>query len=215
MIVQDAYYIPNDLATGLSTGVYQRMGSIIRYAWGPNRGRIVKHLKPIDLKSTEGTMNWSGKAVQFVEDHKKECLWAAIGIGIGIIGAVGGAVIYKRHKTTNSEPKVVVEFKAAFRDYIEAVREGNMDVGKIDKLMTALDKLKQNEDFEKINIQLTADELQVTVDRLYEYTVKLAKDNNVELSDEDLNASIMNESGAISNLQNYLKAQKKVFDLAA
>ena len=48
-IVQDAYFIPDDIATGLATGIYRRIGSVVRWATGPNKGQIVKHLKPIDL----------------------------------------------------------------------------------------------------------------------------------------------------------------------
>ena len=44
-IAQDAYFIPDDIATG----IYRRIGSVVRWASGPNKGQIVKHLKPIDL----------------------------------------------------------------------------------------------------------------------------------------------------------------------
>lgn len=52
-IAQDAFYIPNDIATGLATGQYRRIGSVVRYAVGSNKGQIVKHLKPVDLKAVE------------------------------------------------------------------------------------------------------------------------------------------------------------------
>ena len=49
-VVQDAFFIPDDIATGLATGLYRRIGSVVRYATGPNKGRIVKHLDPVNLK---------------------------------------------------------------------------------------------------------------------------------------------------------------------
>lgn len=52
-IAQDAFFIPDDIATGLATGVYRRIGSVVRWAIGPNKGQIVKHLKPIDLPAAE------------------------------------------------------------------------------------------------------------------------------------------------------------------
>lgn len=52
-IAQDAFFIPDDIATGLATGLYRRIGSVVRYAVGPNKGQIVKHLQPIDLKAAE------------------------------------------------------------------------------------------------------------------------------------------------------------------
>ena len=40
-IVQDTFFIPDDIATGLATGLYRRFGGVIRYAAGPNKGQIV------------------------------------------------------------------------------------------------------------------------------------------------------------------------------
>ena len=77
--------------------------------------------------------------------------------------------------------------------------------------MKALEALKQHKDYEKICIQLTAEDLEVLVGRIYEYTIKLAQDNSVELSDEELRLN----NGAIINLQSYLKAQKRIFEAVA
>lgn len=72
----------------------------------------------------------------------------------------------------------------------------------INRLMDALDELKQNKNYEKIKIELTTEELNVLVNRIYEYTIKLASDNAVELTDDELRSS----DNTILNLQNYLKA---------
>ena len=80
-IAQDAFYIPDDIATGLATGLYIRIGSVVRYTVGPNKGQIVKHLYPIDLKAAEQAQGLITKAIQFVDKHKKE-------VGIGAACAV-------------------------------------------------------------------------------------------------------------------------------
>ena len=204
-IAQDAFFIPDDIATGLATGLYRRIGSVVRYAIGPNKGQIVKHLQPIDLKAAEQAQGVGAKALQFIKDHKKGTIIVAAGAA-----AIGGGIwIY--NKVKNHEPKVVTEFRAALRVYIDAIREGNMDVDKINNLMSALEKLKEHKDYEKISIQLTAEDLEVLVGRIYEYTVKLAKDNEVELTDEELRISKVKNTGTIINLQNCLKAQKRKF----
>lgn len=208
-IAQDAFFIPDDIATGLATGLYRRIGSVVRYAIGPNKGQIVKHLQPIDLKAAEQAQGVGAKALQFVKDHKKGTI--IVVAGAAVIG--GGIWIY--NKVKNHEPKVVTEFRAALRVYIDAIREGNMDVDKINSLMATLEKLKEHKDYEKISIQLTAEDLEVLVGRIYEYTVKLAKDNEVELTDEELRISKVKNTGTIINLQNCLKAQKRIFEAAA
>lgn len=205
-VVQDAFFIPEDIATGLATGLYRRIGSVVRYAVGPNKGQIVKHLKPIDLKTAEEAQGLGVKALQFVKEHKK-------GTIITVATAATGAFVYSKVK--NREPKVVSDFRAALRVYIAAIREGNMDIDKINNMMNALEELKQHKNYDKISIQLTTDDLEVLVGRIYEYTIKLAKDNDIELSEDELQASNTKPSGTIINLQNYLKAQKRIFEEAA
>ena len=206
-IVQDVFDIPDDIATGLATGLYRRIGSVVRYASGPNKGRIVKHLKPVDMKTAEGAMGVGGKALQFIKQHKKGTI--IVFAGTAVIGT--GAWIYNKAKS--HEPKVITEFRAALRVYIDAIREGNMDVDKIDRLMISLEELKKHKDYDKISILLTTEELEVLVKRIYEYTIKLADDNDVVLTTNELNTVAMKKAGTIINLQSCLKAQKKIFEI--
>ena len=207
-IVQDAFDIPDDIATGLATGLYRRIGSVVRYAVGPNKGQIVKHLKPIDLNAVEESQGVSVKALRFVKEHKKESVIIAAGVA-----AVGvGAWAYNTIK--NREPKVVTEFRAALSVYIDAIRQGNMDIEKINNLMTTLEELKNHKDYDKISVQLTTEELEILVGRIHEYTIKLARDNYIELSEQELNTAKTNSSATIINLENYLKTQKKIFETA-
>ncbi len=206
-VVQDAFFIPDDIATGLATGLYRRIGSVVRYATGPNKGRIVKHLDPVNLKEVEQAQGIGVKTLQFVKQHKKETI-----ITVVSAAAVGtGLVIYNKMK--NHEPKVLMKFRVALRAYIEAIRKGNMDIDKINDLMECLGALKEYKDYDKISIQLTTEKLEVLVGRIYDYTVKLAKDNDVELSDEKLLQK--NNSDTIINLEMYLKAQKRIFSAVA
>ena len=207
--VQDSFFVPEDIAPGLATGLYRRIGSVVRYAVGPNKGQIVKHLKSIDLKTAEEAQGLGVKALQFVKEHKKGTI-----ITVATAAVVGtGAFVYSKVK--NREPKVVSDFRAALRVYIAAIREGNMDIDKINNMMNALEELKQHKNYDKISIQLTTDDLEVLVGRIYEYTIKLAKDNDIELSEDELQASNTKPSETIINLQNYLKAQMRIFEEAA
>ena len=203
-IAQDAFFIPDDIVTGLATGLDRRRGSVVRYAVGPNKGQIVKHLQSIDLKAAEQAQGLETKAIQFVANHKKEV--GIVAIGVAIVGAgVWGYTAWK-----NQEPKVLIEFRAALKVYIEAIRTGDMSTKKIDNLMVALDKLKKHKDYDKISIQLTTEELEVLVNRIYKYIIKLAENNDVELTEDELLTSCVKNTGTIINLQNYLRAQKRI-----
>lgn len=204
-IVQDTFYIPDDIATGLATGLYRRIGSVVRYSAGSNKGQIVKHLQPIDLKAEEQAQGIGEKAMQLVQQHKAEVVIATIGV------AVVGVGIWGYNKWKNHEPKVLTEYRAALKTYIDAIRNGNMDIDKINVLMEALEALKQHKNYEKICIQLSAEDLEVLVGYICDYTIKLAADNSVDLSDDELNMN----NRAIINLQSYLKVQQRIFELAA
>ena len=204
-IAQDAFYIPNDIATGLATGRYRRTGSVVRHAVGPNKGQILKHLQPIELKRAEQARGLEEKVLQFAQHHKK-------GIGIATIGvAVVGVGVWGYNKWKNREPKVLTEFRAVLKIYIDAIRNGDMDIEKINNLIKVMEILKENKKYEEISIQLSAEDIEVLVGHIYDYTVKLATDNAVDLSDSELNLN----NGAIINLHTCLKVQKRIFEIAA
>ena len=75
-----------------------------------------------------------------------------------------------------------------------------------------MENLKEHKDYEKISIQLTSEDLGVLVGCIYEYTLKLAKDNDFVFKGEVLYIADMKDASTIINLQNYLKAQKKIFE---
>ena len=153
---------------------------------------------------TEGKGFYS-KVLQFAKNNKKGLI-----IGTVVAGTITvGGVVY--HKIKNREPEVVKKYHAALRDYINDIRSGELSMKSINRLMDALDELKQNKNYEKIKIELTTDELNVLVNRIYEYTIKLASDNAVELTDDELRSY----DNTILNLQNYLKAQKRIFEATA
>lgn len=204
-IAQDSFFIPDDIATGLATGLYRRIGSVVRYATGPNKGQIVKHLRPIDLKTAEQAQGVGVKALQFVKQHKKGTIIVAA--STAVIGT--GIVVY--NKVKNHEPKVVTEFRANLKTYVDAIRNGNMDIDKINNLMNSLEALKADKNYSKISIQLTSEEIEVLVGRIYEYTLKLVRDNEIEVTEDEIGS----KKDAIINLQSYLKLQKRIFEEAA
>lgn len=195
-IVQDAFFVPENIETGLKIGIYKRKGSVIRYAHGQRKGQIVKHLEPVNRKVA---------APQFAKQHKKDIVITIV--GVATVGT--GLFIYNQVK--NREPKSLTEFRVALRVYVDAIRNGNMDIDKINDLMDCLEILKAHKDYAKISIQLTTEELEVLVGCIYEYTVKLARDNKVELSDENFEIVVKNNEDIIINLEKYLSAQKRMF----
>lgn len=205
-VVTESFDIPMDIMTKLATGEYRRIGGVVRVAIGPNKGRIVKHLEPVKMEQADQIQKVGSKIMQVAKNRKKELII----IGALVTGAITvGGVVY--HKIKSREPEVVQNYHAALRDYIDDVRSGKLSMESINCLMDSLEELKQNNNYEKIKIELTTEELSVLVNRIYEYTIKLAKDNSVDLADDELSSS----DNILLNLQKYLLAQKHIFELAA
>ena len=206
-IIQDKFYVPDDMMIKILTGELKRFGGVVRYAQGPNRGQIVKHLKPIDSLTENKAKALGEKALQFAAKNKNTLI--ITGAVVGVVGlGTGIYYIVKKH-----ENLAVKEFRASLKVYLDSIREGKLDMHKINALMNSLVKLKNHKDYMKISIQLSAEELDVLVNRIYEYTIKLAKDNSVALTEEE--QIVEQKNDAILNLQRYLEMQKKIFEAAA
>lgn len=204
-VVTEAFDIPMDIMTKLATGEYRRLGGVVRVASGPNKGQIVKHLDPIKIEQVAQNKNVVTKVIEFSKKNRKVII-----IGTAVAGTiVAGNFVHQKIK--NREPKVMKRYHAALRSYIEDIRNGELSMKSINRLMDALEELKQDKRYEMLKIELTTEELDVLVNRIYEYTVKLASDNAVELTDDEKKSS----DNSILNLQRYLKTQKRIFKSVA
>ncbi len=204
-IVQEVFDIPEDIMTKILTGEYKRIGGVVRQAMGPEKGQIIKHLKSIDLKPSEQTQGVSAKILEFAKDNKKALI--IVGVTVGVVAA--GAGVY--HKVSKREPETVAKFRTVLNEYIGAIRTANLDLDIIDNLMNSIEELKLHKKYEKFNIKLSTEELDLLVNRIYDYTMKFAKDNLIELTDEEQDTS----DSTIINLQNYLSTQKRIFETAS
>ena len=205
-IVQEIFDIPEDIMIKLNTKEYRRIGGVVRYACGPKKGQIVKHLEPVNLKEALDVQGIGVKAIQFAKNNKKAII---VGIGTGIAVTVAG--IYNKLK--NREPKVVIEFRKALKAYIDAIRKGMLEIEIIDNLRYCLDDIKNHKDYEKIRIQFYTEEIGILINIIHQCTEKLAKDNVIELTDEE-KLITSNVNTDILNLQDYLKVQRRIFEAA-
>lgn len=201
-VIQEAFDIPADIMTKVATGEYRRIGGIVRYATGSRKGQIVKHLKPVGLKEADQARSVGAQIARFVNGNKR-----VLTIG-GVIAGFVAIGVFIFYKVKAHEPTVVVQFRAVLREYIEEVRKGNLEPTTIDALMLAVEKLKQHKDFEKFKIELSTEDLDALVGRIFDYTISLSKNNMVVLNENELYRS----DNPIISLENYLRTQKRIFE---
>ena len=204
-IIQEAFDIPNDIMTKLLTGEYRRIGGVIRYATGPKKGQIVKHLEPIDLKPAQQAQSIGAKVIQFAKRNKKVLIVSGVAVAIVTVGS------FVYCKVKNREPEVVTTFRSELKTYIEEVRTGTLKLSSIEKLLSALEAVKSHKDSSNIIIELSTEELDVLVNRIYEYTKSLAEMNEYHINTEHLEKY----DDSMGNLYCYLTVQKQIFEAAA
>lgn len=183
-IIQEAFYIPDDIAVGLASGIYKRVGGVVRWATGAKKGQIVKHLDPISIKKPANSIKQNA-----LKNKKALKITGAIVLTTVAVGSIFVGINYNKQK----------KFQEAFRDYIEAVRNGDMTLDLIEALEDSLTSIK--------SIKMSPDELLTLVKYIHDYTMKLAKDNNIEIESSS-------DNNPIINIQDYLKVQKEIFESA-
>lgn len=109
------------------------------------------------------------------------------------------------------EPDVVVKFREALMIGLNAVSKSALTMEIISDMMECLGELKMHPNFEVI---LSIEELDVLLNRMYEYTKKLAVDNAVDLTSLEKETPSQAESPII-NLQRILEIQKRIFEIAS
>ncbi len=186
-IIQEAFDIPNDIAIGLASGLYRRIGGVVRYAVGEHKGQIVKHLKPVALpKGQDAALTVAEKAIQLGRRHKKLMVGAVV---VASVAAAGGGIYasvtaHKRNK-----------FQKTFKMYLDAIRTGDLRVEVIEDLESALSGMK--------TVNMKASELSLLVCHIRDYTMKLAENNNVDVEIRETNTPII-------DLNQYLEMQKRI-----
>lgn len=192
-IFQEFFYIPDEIMTKISTGENKIFGGEVRN----NKGQIVKLFRPVSKLEATLYYSWKYRDTLFV---------------VGKLG-MAGVKNYIKYKK-KQEPDVVVKFREALKVYLNAVRNAALTMEIISDVMEHLGELKMQPNFKKINIALSMEELDVLLNRMFDYTKKLAADNSIELT--SLEKETPSQSvNPIINLQHCLETQKRIFELAS
>lgn len=195
LTVTDSYVVPPTISEQLLSGKMKRYGSVIRYGSGSKNGQIVTNLKPVDLEKMNDDEGKVLNRFGVVKTNKK-----TITVISGI--AVIGVAVYTAKKI---ESKALRTFNSRFKLYMQSIREGTLTLDKIEALEKAFHELMKHKNWERYQMRLSANDLDILLKHIKTYTEKMAQDKNYDLSDE-----FYVESNTIIDLYNYLKVQKNV-----
>lgn len=211
MVIQPALDIPESILERLLSGEYVRYGGVVRDL----AGHVVKHLDEVPVP----TQNQETSLLRIADVLKKHRIGIIIGVGVVILA--GGVALFiadknkkDKQNATPEIPKYIEEYNTALCAYLEAVRNGNLEMDTINHLIANLDSIKENNDGGKIKIDFSTEQLDTLVNLVYEYTVKLAKANSVEIDELKEPASISADN-TLLDLHHYLTIQRRIFENVA
>lgn len=207
-VINVPFYVEDEIAERLACGIYKlHDGGVVRWAVGPKKGQIVKHLKRADLQQSDGVNKVLVKAAEFAKANKKLVIMGATAaIGIAAAGAA-------YHAINKREPKELEAFQSALREYLEAARNQRLSVEVIEHLEASIEELKSCKDFEKIRLELSAQDLATLVNEISRYTANFAEANSVEAAESLKQAEASGDS--LFHLAECLDVQKQVLRRAA
>ena len=207
-VYQQTFDIPPEILNKVLTGEYKVYGGIVRYAKGKKGGQIVKHLKEAKLDDAIQPKKLADSLKIVVKEHKKPII-----VGGAIIAAAVGTGCYfinrKKDKIKLSEEdKIIIErFDQSFNAYISALKKGTMTEDLLLEFDEAFNNLYKKQKNNEISLNVKLNDMKSLVKYLSEYTRQLAKVNDVDLSDDEINLS----NDVHVDLRNCLNVQKRVF----
>ncbi len=192
-IVQVALDVPDDIYREFLNGTIEIMGLA-----KDHNHRIRKHIPAIIQAGKDGTKN----AIEVIKEHKGTAILVGGLLAIGV-GATTTIAVLKQEKN-KKQNKIII---TALNNYIEKAKSGNISADVINELICVLNE--NNTD--KININIDEKQLFDLVNCIYHYTLSLAKANNYNVK---LSLPKKHENSII-NLTEYLNAQKSIIDNAS
>lgn len=202
-VAQIAFEIPPIIQKGIDDGILIRFGGVVR----DQAGHIVKHLKEVPIPEADGNIN-QGNIMAFAKKNKY------LLIGTVIVTAVAAGVTYVVVRNKKNQkvriPKCVADFNESFMEYVDSIKKGAVSEEKIDRVMTALEEIKKNQENGNINITFSIENANLLLDMVRNYTIKFAEANSFEILED-----AFDKENEIGSLQRYLKIQKRVFERCA
>ena len=207
-IIQESYEIPLNYLNGLNDGTLTRVGSVVRNAaGGPEGGQIVTHLDPIEATGNQTIQNFAKKAIDFAKDNKKTLI---VTVAVASASTLG----YFMYKNFNKKDQKTFEyFNDAFKLYINEINTGSLKLNSINNLIDALNNIDKQKNKKKIEEPLII-MIDTFINYIFEYTKKLAKDNNIVIDEIEINDIDFNVF-PLYKFRDILLIQKKIFVLSA
>ncbi|MGR6320713.1 hypothetical protein Q2K19_22235 [Micromonospora soli] len=202
-VIEQVYlYIPPEIQARIATRELFRIGSVVRDA---ATGQVFKHLDEV----AGPVKNQAERAAATLRGRLRNP-WVIVGVTAAGVAVVGGAALVAARKRKRAIPDCLKNFNASLRAYLEAAREGRLEVGVVNQLISDLDAVQAYSVDGVITVDLSVEQWKTLVNLVGDYTRKLAEANSIA-PDEVLGDATDSENDSVVDLRRYLEAQRKIF----
>lgn len=202
-ILQVDFKVPPELLARLNAGDLTRHNGVIRN----ELGEIVHHLKEADQRSSDVHLNTA-------PDGRAQSGRVAIGVGLVVVVAASGAVVWRARKRRAKSLRCVDCWNEALKVYLAAITNQSLDQNVIDELTKALDALAIMVDERAISIDIAPTSLPEVSGVVAKYTRALAEANSLSLREPAVSEA-SSPPGPVAELRRYLVIQREIFDRLA
>lgn len=208
-VQQIAFDIPPVIASKLLTGEFIQYGGIVR----DQAGKIVKHLKPVQIEQVGGQAMDVAKAVENIARNNKN---AVIVVGVTVVAAAitGGTAVYQRIKKSRQNAVAFSDLNEALTRYMSAIDEGNLNVEQLDKAIAAIDAVIERLGGEGAKVEIEGETFTNLMRIIRYYTERLRDANSGAFIGKVIEMPRASD-GTFENLRDYLKFQRSIFEIAA
>lgn len=208
-VQQIAFDIPPVIASKLLTGEYIQWGGIVR----DQAGRIVKHLKPVQIEHAGEQAMDIAKTVKSIARNNKNAV-IVVGVTVAAAAIAGGAAVYQHIRRSKQNSVAFSELNEALAGYMSAIDEGNLSMEKLDKAIAAIDAVIERIGGEGVKVEIEGETFANLVRVIRDYTERLYDANSNSFDGKAIQMPQASD-GTLENLREYLKAQRSIFEIAA
>lgn len=217
-VVQVMMEMSAEAARGIAAGTMVRHGGVIYNTTGGIVEHLVDAVRPNDVKEAAASAAKASKSTfsNITKNLKNPTILITIGLGTIVVGGVIYYFTDKNKKKSEQDrlpeiPKYVVDYNDSVVAYLDAIRNGDVSLDRINCFIENIDALKANE---KITFEFAKDNSETLVNYVYAYTKKLAEANAFEPVGLE-EATSLSADNTLTYLRRYLEIQKQIFEEAA
>ena len=166
--------------------------------------KIVKHVPTIK----DSIKDNASKAVDMVRAHKGSfIIFGGILLIVGTIIGIISYFVYKKQR------QLYLQFIQSLYDYLDAARNGTLSLNTLNSIIESIELIENDNPKKGVQLNISSAQLNELVQRMYEYTIELAQNENYKSS--KITRPKLLKKKTSNDFKYYIYAQRDIFEHVA